>query len=289
MRTISLLPDTKIWTDIGVYQANQLVALTAAADADVRVFDGFGQMSRIRVTDAGEEVVHGFMLDTGQMVPFGENHTIHSIVRGNAKPEYRPVGSMEKGSGIYAFMPSRKIALTMGTLAAKECPPGGIFNFMSEGDRLSILMDTYSSFEGDEAPAKFHSNVYVKPPTLEAFKDWLQVLGFYGIAVVGHAGHNMIEIDPKRPSCFATKLLIGRGKDAEDLLNDLIDSHIVTPVLAFDRMVKMAQDTGYICEGEITEHLRLASYALNTGKKHPVCHVTLDGDCQTIETAWMRT
>ncbi len=283
----SVLPDTRIWTDNGVFEAHQLITL--ADKTPFHVYDGFGNKSRITVKDGGEENIHGVYLDTGQMVPFGESHTIYSIVQGDVKPQHRPISKFKKGETFYTHMPSRKLWLSPGSLTAAESPPGAIFNFMAEKDRLSILMDTYNSFEGDEAPVKFKSNVYVKPPTLEAFKEWSQVLGFYGIAVIGHASHNMLEIDPKRPSCFATKLFIGRGSDPANLLNDLIDSHIVTPVLPFDKMVKMGQDVGIVCEGELTEHLRLASYALNTEKSHPVCHVTIDGECQSFETAWTRT
>ena len=74
----------------------------------------------------------------------------------------------------------------------------------------------------------------------------------------------------------------------EDFVNDLIDSHIINPVLPFNAMVDTAIKTGVICEGEGHEGLRTLLPTLNSGRKHKVYRVITDGVAETVDTPWLK-
>lgn len=282
-----LLPKgTLIHTDMGAWPVEVLASMKQAS----AVYDGFGRGSDIVVQDAGPMNAYSLTLDTGQSIIVGEEHTFYSIIPGDSRPVRRPIKQMKDKDVLFLYMPSRKVRLTTGTLKAKECAaPDAIFSYMVESDRIGILQKAYKSFTDDSKPFNIKSDVYLQPATPDEFSTWMKLVGLYGIAVIGHFAKNMLEIDPLRPSCFPTKLFVGRGNDPEDILNDLIDSHIVTPVLPFDQMVAKAESLGIICEGEGTSHLRMGVKPLNMQRMIPMYRVSLTGDCSTVETPWVRT
>lgn len=282
--SIFLPSNTRVWTDHGIWPVEKIPS------GRFSVYDGFGRKSVVSVSQSIQPL-YTLTLDTGQVIGVGAEHSFYVITGEDSRPRRINVQDMSEDEIYYLYMPSRKARLTDGALSPKDITtPDAMYNLMGEAHRLEELLSTYANFEkGDDKPFNFASNFYVKPPSLEHFRRWSEILGFYGIAVVGHMAKNLIEIDPKRPSCFATKLLTGRGIDPEDFINDLLTSHIITPVLPFDDLVKKAVETGIIFEGEGVSHLRMAAKPLNMKVEVPVHRITLEGDCTTIETPWVRT
>lgn len=274
-------PDMKVWTDLGAWSVEDLSSKGGKGHV---TYDAFGNMAHVVVEEVASPMAITFLtLDTGQMIPVGVETQVTVVKPGDAKPALVRAADLTEGIH-YVWMPSRKARLSGGMLE-----DGAILNTMSEDARLTYLRSMYKSFSEDNfRPDGYESMIYMEPPSFPAFRDAAEALGMYGCAVRARESDRRIEIDPRRPSCFATKLLTGRADDMEDFVNDLIDSHIINPVLPFNAMVDTAIKTGVICEGEGHEGLRTLLPTLNSGRKHKVYRVITDGVAETVDTPWLK-
>lgn len=273
-----VLGDTKIWTDLGVRTAAEL----ASTDVPHDTIDAFGRSGGIKSTAVGEQDVAVINIGGNIVFPLGAQTELYGVVPGDGKPEHRKL-TLLKGVS-YAWMPSRKVRLSNG-----HFPGGNIFNTMPETERLAWLGARYKAFGEDNIrPKDYQSAAYFETDSLNDYHTCMEIIGLYGCGVRPRFKEHRIEIDPNRPSCWATKLLSGRGNDVEDLLSDLIDSHIVGAVLPFSRMVNTAQTYGVICEGELHENLVTVLPPVMTGQKAPMYQIEIKGRAHTVDLPFFK-
>ena len=248
-----------------------------------RVFDGWGTPSRVYSALHDEPMALSFItLGSGMTFPIGRDSEVRIFKAGDAQSKVVKVSSLEGRE--HVLLPTRKAWLTEGQLKG-----GDIFSSMEEGERVARIFSRYGIFddEGNERPSEYRSMVYLDAEDIPTFNDMAQLAALYGCAVTPRFKDHRLEIDPSRPSCFATKVFAGRGvENVEDLVNDLIDSFIVTPVLPYEGMVNTALSTGIICEGEIFDNTQVISSVLHTDQKSVVYAV--DSVSRTMDITWAR-
>lgn len=273
-----LVPPMRIHTDFGC----PTIADLSVAPYTVNVYDGWGTPSPVFVRKRADKMPLSFItLASGMMFPLGRDSDVRIFKAGDAQSKVVKVSALEGRE--HVLLPTRKTALTFGQM--KE---GDIFLDLNEGERVARIFARYGIFDEDnERPTEYRSMVYLDAEDIPTFNDMAQLAALYGCAVTPRFKDHRLEIDPMRPSCFATKVFAGRGvEDVADLVNDLVDSMIVTPVLPFEDMVLTATRSGILAEGEVFDNTQMITSVLHTDNESAVYEI--ESDSRTMDVTWAR-
>jgi hypothetical protein len=264
MRTISLLEGARIWTTEGIVAVEDVVGRR-------RVYSPFGEIGSFTVQKAGIEEVVLCHMDDGNRAMFGIEHTF--MGRDFKSPELKPIAIrdlVDQNEMAMVLMPTRKHTLGEGM-----------------NDLREEMMMALDSHPGDELPIGMRSKLFLRFNDQEGMNDFMIGGGLFGMRVRLNMEERIIELDEGRPTCFPTKMLL--GGNVKEMVNSLIDKHVLRPVLPYNEFLRKAEHTGCFFEGVDVASMRTVLGVINTPGRAEAYHVILDDPQTTIELPFMRT
>jgi len=268
MRKISLLSDVSVWTlENGPTPVKELTKPHT-------VYSPYGKPSKIWATPNGPEELVLIHLDTGQKLGFGASHEF--MARDLKSPQMKPIGVR----GLAAD--KEMCLLPMPTRKAFLYPDKERREYVH--DQLTMSIDNY---EEDAVPKDAKSLIFLNIDSVDDLMDKASWAGFMGMLVRLRPADQIIELDAGRPSCFAMKMLINEGVD--DMVNALIDKHVLKPAMPYDQFLAMAKKTGCLFEGYGVADLRTILGVMPTKQEEETWTIHSDDPNTTIELAFMRT
>lgn len=251
-----LLPGTKVRVIDGTM--TKQVRVDELVGEDATVYDFFGRVHTLTVEPGTVERRYLMSSTTGERIQFGEGHTV--LTRKYDSAEYKRVAVSDLFPPGFVRLPQKKVV-----------PPEGVADMLDYDDKTRVTH-----------------------VTADNIKDLIfayEAVASCGVTVSRHPTKLRFDIDPKRPVCFATKLLNGNFQaDMVYTLNQLAMSGIVIPCRMFnDTVIKETSLSGIIFEGNnIFNDVPISR--LNTiDKPSDVFKVTLSDPMAPLELSWFCT
>jgi hypothetical protein len=217
-----------------------------------KVYDWFGNIKNIEVKEAGEEQKIMTTATSGEMVTFGETHSV-LCKNSDCFWDRRLLLGMEDTCSIK--MPQKRIT-----------PDKGMLEFLDIDD----------------------VGLHLIVPAVKDFKRMMLSLASCGVKVNRHPSELRIELERSRAPCFATKLLNGSLiYNLEKTLGALAVGGVINPTeLINKKSVAKIQETGIIFEGAslFNEVSLLPTISLVTLTK--TYHVYLEDPITPVELDW---
>lgn len=240
---LSLASGTKIGhlhSGTGITKAT---AVEEMAGKDVMSYDWWGRPHWFQV--AKEPVTEKRIVmscTSGEPLSVGDTH--HQLCRLSMKARYTRIPIADHHGPMFVRMPQRKVW------------------------RDQILFDALEMDDDD-------GTMILKPETARDFLPLMEAAAFAGLTVKRAKDKLRIDIEYKRPSCFASKLIMGNfDTDLENALEELAAKAILQPTHPFNETVTLAMETGIIFEGGSLFNEVIAIPMHKTDQSVEVFHVT---------------
>jgi len=254
---LSLLPHTKIRIIDGE-QTKLAVVSELVGWHRVEVYDFYGNKHKITIS-AGKcpsrWLVQAF---SGEMQQFGADHTILARTVDAAGFTRVPLSAIDG---------PRLIRLPQ----KKTTPPKGVSNFLDLDEKSGAL--------------------FLAPTEAKDLQWVLEEVASCGVTVNRHPTSLRIDLETRRPVCFASKLINGNFQsDFSFTMNDLASRGIVQPWKLFgDAVIEDTKRTGIIFEGNCIYNDVPFTRVREVKKEADVCNVHLDDPMTPVEITWFIT
>lgn len=222
------------------------------------IMDWYGNPREARVEHGGMSKRYVLRAASGENTYVGGEHTLLS--RGYGKGRYERIPVSELHEPRFVRLPQRKV----------KCD--------------KILFD---ALEADDKQKR----VYLKPERPGDFYPICEAAGTAGISVHRHKTEMRVDIEMHRPSCFASKLIMGNFEtDFDGTLDDLVGSGIINPCHPFnDRYIGMCQTEGIIFEGSSIFNDVMVTPAVPSNQDVEVYNVFIETENAPLELTWFCT
>jgi hypothetical protein len=227
----------------------------AELPAAFKVVDWYGNLHEARVEGVEDRPRIMFRTISGEAVAFGEGHTVYCRAKGDGRWMRRNIADITDPH--FVRMPQRK---------------------------LSIDDIVAQSMDGD------NTGVFLAPKTPLQLLPLMEGAATAGLLVQREKAELKIKVEPRRPSCFAAKLINGNFElDLEGSLSALVSKAIIQPHGPFNsEYVEKCKEYGVIFEGS-TLYNDLLLFPMEAKKAKAPCYtITVDDDVP-IETTWFCT
>jgi hypothetical protein len=250
---IQLCKGTKVYK-----HGTGLVSVDALADTKFQVMDWYGNVREANVVYGGTSKRHTLRAVSGENIYVGAEHELLSREMGKGRYERVPAAKMETAR--FVRLPQRKI----------RCDKS-LFDCLEADEHLK--------------------RVYLKPERAGDFYPLCEAAATAGISVHRHKSELRVDIEMNRPSCFASKLIMGNFyNDLPGTLDDLVGSGIVSPCAAFnDRYIDMCEAEGIIFEGSTLFNDVMVTPAIPSNNDVDVYNVYVEHDDVPLELTWFCT
>lgn len=235
--------------------AKQVSIVEALGDRSV--FDWYGNVHKITVSKAKEAEVALLAATTnGESGVFGENHTVLVRAPNTGNWVRKPLKDITEP--VYVQLPQRKVK-----------PTRDLFDYLNIDDQ----------------------GIYLEPGKATEMLSLMRKAAWCGILVSRRKSELRIDLDRRRPSCFAAKLINGSFEyDLEKTLSGLTGSGIVMPSRLFTtEYVEDVRTKGILMEGASVMNNVPLLPPRRLEKKADVYHITLYNESTPVELSWFHS
>ena len=254
---LSLIPNTKLRVIDDEGSRTHLVAAGDLVGKHVKVYDFYGKKHDIRLAFGKTERRWLCECMSGEMIQFGNEHTIN--MRRHDVAGYVRTPLIGNAGGLVR-LPQKKVY-----------PPRGAAASLDMDEKTGAL---FMSFEN-----------------IKDLVEVMEAVSSCGVTVERHKTMLRVDIEDKRPVCWASKLLNGNFQsDFEFAMNDLAARGIIHPHKMYSpEVLDETKRTGIIFEGNCVYNDFPFIVHRPVDKEAEVVVVLFDDPSLFIETQWFCT
>lgn len=254
---LSLIPNTKLRVVAEDGYRTELVAAGDLVGKPVQVYDFYGNKHELRLAFGKTTQRWLCQCMSGEMIQFGNEHTI--LVRRHDVAGYKrvPIGS---GANGLVRLPQKKIV-----------PPKSAAAALDMDEKTNAVFLTFDN--------------------IKSLVETMEAVSSCGVTVERHKTHLRVDIESKRPVCWSVKLLNGNFQsDFEFAMNDLCSRGIIHPYRMYgDSLLTQTLMTEIIFEGNCVFNDFPFIVHRPVDKEAEVVFVLFDDPMLFVETQWFCT
>jgi hypothetical protein len=219
-----------------------------------KAFDWFGNTFPINIIKPPNEEKRFMVACTsGEMMAFGENHSI--LCREYESARWTRKAIKDITEPVLVQLPKRKVVPDPSLIEIFDVDDGGLF---------------------------------LSPPRASDMPLYARKAAYGGITVSRRKTEARLDLDRRRPPCFATKYLAGSFvRDLDKSLNGMVRGGIITPPgLYDDAYLDRVNETGIIFEGASIHNSVPLLPPRPLEKAGEVYHILFDNPLSPVELTW---
>lgn len=218
------------------------------------VYDWFGDQHQINIVDPGVEEQRWLAAcPSGEIAIFGDTHSV--LCREGDSGRWKRLLMADLDRAVYTHMIQKKVTPGVGLFDAFDIDDQGVF--------LEIEKAT-------------------------DFLPMMQKAAHCGVTVQRRKTELRVDVDKRRPPCFATKMFNGSLVHfLDETLSGLVAGGVVSPHGMFnDDYIEKVNKSGIIFEGASVYAQLPLTPARRLEKPAPVYHIQLDDPMTPVELTW---